>query len=208
MIKEYFLVGRKDLKAKEIRPICTNLLKIPIYFADIIVERIGKEQYVDLQTFVTFFKKHMHGKDACKRSFYLLDQNEKGYLTQEYFWPLLRSILDLHPGLEFLKATPEFQDKYAGTVIQRILFELDWDDDGKISYRDYRHSKLFPTLIRLENEEEINTIRDFFIYEHFYVIYCRFYELDMDHDEYISIDDFGKTYQTPLSFALVGACEI
>jgi serine/threonine-protein phosphatase 2A regulatory subunit B'' len=84
-------------------------------------------------------------------------------------------------------------------VVQRILFELDWDDDGKILYRDFKHSKLFATLQRLENEEEINSIRDFFIYEHFYVIYCKFYELDLDHDEYISIEDFGKYNRHALS---------
>jgi serine/threonine-protein phosphatase 2A regulatory subunit B'' len=86
----------------------------------------------------------------------------------------------MHPGLEFLKATPEFQDKYAGTVTQRIFYELDWDDDGKIHFRDYKRSKLYRTFERLQQEDEINSIRDFFIYEHFYVIYCRFYELDLD----------------------------
>lgn len=29
-----------------------------------------------------------------------------------------------------------------------------------------------------DNEEDINTIPEFFSYEHFYVLYCRFYELD------------------------------
>ena len=105
----------------------------------------------------------------------------------------------MHPGLEFLKATPEFQDKYAGTVIQRIFYELDWDDNGKINFRDYKRSKLYRTLERLQQEEEINAIRDFFIYEHFYVIYCRFYELDLDHDEFINREDFGKYSRHALS---------
>ena len=85
------------------------------------------------------------------------------------------------------------------TVVERIMFELDWNDDGKIKLRDFRQSKLFQTLLRLENEEEINTIRDFFIYEHFYVIYCRFHELDVDHDQYISKEDFGKYNRHALS---------
>jgi serine/threonine-protein phosphatase 2A regulatory subunit B'' len=105
----------------------------------------------------------------------------------------------MHPGLEFLKATPEFQDKYAGTVTQRIFYELDWDDDGKIHFRDYKRSKLYRTFERLQQEDEINSIRDFFIYEHFYVIYCRFYELDLDHDEYINREDFGKYSRHALS---------
>lgn len=43
----------------------------------------------------------------------------------------------------------------------------------------------FQTYI-LEEEEDINQITDYFSYEHFYVIYCKFWELDSDHDLYIS----------------------
>ena len=117
MIKDHFLLGRRDLKAKELRPLCTKLLKIPIYFAELIIARIGKDNYVDQETFKNFFKFTMYHKEPAKRSFWLIDQGEKGYLTGDDCWPLLRSILDQHPGLEFLKATPEFQDKYASTVI-------------------------------------------------------------------------------------------
>lgn len=42
-------------------------------------------------------------------------------------------------------------------------------------------------------------VTDFFSYEHFYVIYCKFWELDTDHDLEIDAQDlmrhgdFGKT---------------
>jgi serine/threonine-protein phosphatase 2A regulatory subunit B'' len=35
-------------------------------------------------------------------------------------------------------------------------------------------------------------VRDFFSYEHFYVLYCKFWELDEDHDFHINKEDFGK----------------
>ncbi len=38
--------------------------------------------------------------------------------------PLMDSILQFHPGLEFLKETLEFQRKYAETVIYRIFYSL------------------------------------------------------------------------------------
>jgi serine/threonine-protein phosphatase 2A regulatory subunit B'' len=47
-------------------------------------------------------------------------------------------------------------------------------------------------LDRLEQEEDINRIHDYFSYEHFYVIYCKFWELDSDHDLYINRDDLAK----------------
>ena len=46
------------------------------------------------------------------------------YLTYADFQPLLDCILQLHPGLEFLKETSEFQKKYAETVVYRIFYSL------------------------------------------------------------------------------------
>jgi len=34
----------------------------------------------------------------------------------------------------------------------------------------------------LDDITDINRITDYFSYEHFYVTYCKFWELDTDHD--------------------------
>jgi serine/threonine-protein phosphatase 2A regulatory subunit B'' len=68
-------------------------------------------------------------------------------------------LLATHPGLEFLQATPEFQDRYADTVIMRIFFSLDVNDDGKITYRDFKNSNLFNVLMTVSKEDDINKIR-------------------------------------------------
>lgn len=44
----------------------------------------------------------------------------------------------------------------------------------------------------LEQEEDVNQLTEFFSYEHFYVIYCKFWELDTDHDLYIDQKDLGR----------------
>ena len=44
----------------------------------------------------------------------------------------------------------------------------------------------------LEEEDDINQITDYFSYEHFYVIYCKFWELDTDHDLYIDPKDLAR----------------
>ena len=44
----------------------------------------------------------------------------------------------------------------------------------------------------LDKDDDINKIRDYFSYEHFYVLYCKFWELDTDHDFYINKDEFSK----------------
>lgn len=44
----------------------------------------------------------------------------------------------------------------------------------------------------LEQEEDVNQLTEFFSYEHFYVIYCKFWELDTDHDLYIDQRDLMR----------------
>ena len=51
---------------------------------------------------------------------------------------------------------------------------------------------LLQILQVLEEEDDINQINDFFSYEHFYVIYCKFWELDKDHDLFIDRADLAR----------------
>lgn len=44
----------------------------------------------------------------------------------------------------------------------------------------------------LEEEADINQLTEFFSYEHFYVIYCKFWELDTDHDLLIDAQDLAR----------------
>ena len=44
----------------------------------------------------------------------------------------------------------------------------------------------------MEHEDDINKITDYFSYEHFYVIYCKFWELDTDHDLLIDVQDLSR----------------
>lgn len=57
---------------------------------------------------------------------------------------------------------------------------------------ELRRSNFLQTLALLEEEDDINQITDYFSYEHFYVIYCKFWELDADHDLYIDPKDLSR----------------
>ncbi|KAG8135835.1 putative Serine-threonine-protein [Naja naja] len=83
-------------------------------------------------------------------------------------------IVETHPGLTFLKDAPEFHSRYITT-----------------------------TLALLEEEEDINQITDYFSYEHFYVIYCKFWELDTDHDLYINQSDLTRYNDQALSSRII-----
>jgi serine/threonine-protein phosphatase 2A regulatory subunit B'' len=78
-----------------------------------------------------------------KRLFSLIAKAGANHITPEDFKPMFSYLLEKHPGLEFLQQTPEFQERYADTVVMRIFYTLDANDDGKIYYRDFKNSNLF-----------------------------------------------------------------
>lgn len=104
----------------------------------------------------------------------------------------MKELLNTHPGLKFLDSTPEFQEKYTDTVIIRIFWNYDLDDNNKLNLSDVRKSNIYKSFMQVDEEEDINNVRDLFSYEHFYVLYCRFWELDNDHDYYITKEEFSK----------------
>jgi len=106
----------------------------------------------------------------------------------------LSAVLLQHPGLDFLREATEFQDRYTDTVISRIFFVYDRKDVGRIHLKDLRrHSpSVMDAWKQLAEHEDIKMVRDFFSYEHFYVIYCTFWELDADHDFLLDKDDLLK----------------
>lgn len=77
-------------------------------------------------------------------------------------------------------------------MIARIYYNVNRSWSGQITLAELRHSNLLTTIRLLEEEEDINQITDFFSYEHFYVIYCKFWELDKDHDLFIDKKDLAR----------------
>ena len=77
-------------------------------------------------------------------------------------------------------------------VIARIFFIVNRSWSGFITLSELRRSNLLTTLRLLQEEDDVNQITDFFSYEHFYVIYCKFWELDKDHDLFIDREDLAR----------------
>lgn len=62
---------------------------------------------------------------------------------------------------------------------------------------DFRRSGIARSLLLADSEDDINNVRHLLSYEHFYVIYCKFWELDSDHDLMLDRDDllqYGECY--------------
>ncbi|KAI1702891.1 EF-hand domain pair domain-containing protein [Ditylenchus destructor] len=114
------------------------------------------------------------------------------HISKEDFMPMLMDLIHTHPGLHFLKDAPQFHSKYCEVVIVRIFWNVNRSWTGLITPEELRRSNFLETLHSLEEVTDINKITDYFSYEHFYVTYCKFWEIDTDHDMVISRDDMRQ----------------
>lgn len=148
-----------------------------------------RNNYTALQLTIPYTNTHKNNK-----------QSHKGYL----FSPFLTSILVGH------------LEKYAVTVITRIFYSLCCrrcggaggvggvtTNGGKITLRQLKRSNLLEAMHNVDTEDDINKVTQYFSYEHFYVLYCRFWELDHDRDYLITRDDLLKYADSSLSPTIV-----
>ncbi|KAJ3182628.1 Serine/threonine-protein phosphatase 2A regulatory subunit B'' subunit alpha [Geranomyces variabilis] len=91
-------------------------------------------------------------------------------------------VVQNHPGLVFLRDMDVFQTRYVTTVVARIFYAKSRNTDPQMSLQEFRKDGILPLLRNLQNVDDINQSRDVFSYKHFYVMYCKFWELDTDHD--------------------------
>lgn len=178
----------------------------PLYWKAAMFNAAGGERtgFVSVRSFVAMWRQLLQScHDDAAKFLYLLAKPNCDYLEQEDFIPLLQDVVETHPGLTFLKDAPEFHSRYITTVIQRIFYMVNRSWSGKITLTEMRKSNFLQTLALLEEEDDINQITDYFSYEHFYVIYCKFWELDTDHDLYINQKDLARYNDHALSTRII-----
>uniref|UniRef100_A0A7N9IC35 EF-hand domain-containing protein n=1 Tax=Macaca fascicularis TaxID=9541 RepID=A0A7N9IC35_MACFA len=86
------------------------------------------------------------------------------------------------------------------TVIQRIFYTVNRSWSGRITAPAW---SLPANVALLEEEADINQLTEFFSYEHFYVIYCKFWELDTDHDLLIDAHDLARHNDHAISTKMI-----
>ncbi|CAF1341647.1 unnamed protein product [Adineta steineri] len=179
--------------------------KAPLFRA-CVYDALGSKTTITPNTTVAYSQFEVFWKKVCKNNHddaskfvYILALSSplslptnRQYLTTDDWDYLIQDIIDTHPGLKFLREAREFHSRYIKTVIARIYYNCNRSWSGKLTIQELRRSNFLSTLDRIEEEEDINRIHDYFSYEHFYVIYCKFWELDSDHDLLISRDDLAK----------------
>ena len=145
--------------------------------------RVGRE------AFLSFYTARLALEDSAGRAFAVLQKGDRAWLGHADLRPLLLELLRCHPGLDFLREAPEFQDRYVETVVYRLFFGVARADPVRITLRELRRSDALEAFFAVDETDDINRVLRYFSYEHFYVIYCRFWELDSDHDFLLDRED-------------------
>lgn len=161
---------------------------------------INKHMFVTYANFEQVWSKLMVSCHDRPSLFLKLIAASGNTIVYDDWEPLMQDIVDTHPGLKFLHDHKEFHTRYIKTVIARIYYTVNRSWSGKITLTELKRSNFLQVLESLEFEDDINLIKDYFSYEHFYVIYCKFWELDKDHDLFITKEDlyrhnnYGKAF--------------
>ncbi|XP_024969171.1 serine/threonine protein phosphatase 2A regulatory subunit B''beta isoform X1 [Cynara cardunculus var. scolymus] len=203
---QFFYGHPNGLSLDEFKPVTKEICMLPSFFSTTLFKKIdvGSTGIVTRESFVDFWvNRNMLTKDTATQIYTLLKQPDLRYLTQEDFKPILRELLATHPGLEFLQSTPEFQERYAETVIYRIFYYVNRTGNGRLTLRELKRGNLIDAMLHADEEEDINKVLRYFSYEHFYVIYCKFWELDTDHDFLIDKENLIRYGNHALTYRIV-----
>jgi serine/threonine-protein phosphatase 2A regulatory subunit B'' len=205
-VKEEFekVEGGKVLK-NQVGPI-VKALGLPLYWKCPFFNFTGGDKmgHVTLQAGLAAWKKLVSNcHDESSRFLRLVAKPGRQFVEFDDFLPLIQDVVDTHPGLTFLQDAPEFHSRYVQTVISRIFYTVNRSWSSRITLPEIRKSNFLETVRRLEVEDDINQITDYFSYEHFYVIYCKFWELDKDHDLLISKEDLSRHNDHAISSRII-----
>ena len=94
----------------------------------------------------------IENKEITYRAFYLISSDKKKrFCTIDDFRVLFQDILEYHAGLEFLKDTPDFQGWYSLCVIHRMFYMANRKCDYKMTYREFKNSRILQSILDIEN---------------------------------------------------------
>jgi len=163
----------------------------------------GSHLTIKFKPFIQFWVEEIEPFDNYERFFRMIKSPNCDYIVKDDFIPFLQQLLIFHPGLFFLEHHEDFKNKYALAVITRIFYTVNTSRTGQISLKELRNSNLLEAFLHVDEDIDINRAVDFFSYEHFYVLYCKFFELDTDRDFIIHREDLVKYADHSLSENIV-----
>mmetsp|Transcript_40582 Transcript_40582/g.95310 ORF Transcript_40582/g.95310 Transcript_40582/m.95310 type:complete len:566 (+) Transcript_40582:161-1858(+) len=213
-IGRIFSAHAEGLSRETLMPFTTKVCGYPSFFNQSLFNKMTEgsdDKTVSKGQCQAWWTAQVKQKSPEERLFNLLRNGSARFVSREDWREHLSVLLDTHPGLDFLKGTPEFQDRYLECVVERIYYVNNRAENYKMTLSEIQRSNLCSVLKLVDEEPDINKVMDYFSYEHFYVLYCKFWELDTDHDFLLDRDDVVKLSNYALTYRIVdrvfaGAC--
>jgi serine/threonine-protein phosphatase 2A regulatory subunit B'' len=113
--------------------------------------------------------------------------------------PFVRAVVETHPSLAFLKDEFMFQEKFIEFIVARCFIVMDTDLRGIATLTQFRQVDLSGMFRAAEGMKDVNEAHHIFNYQHFYVAFCKFWDLDTDSDGLISKEDLAKHNESAVS---------
>ncbi|XP_022746801.1 probable serine/threonine protein phosphatase 2A regulatory subunit B''gamma isoform X3 [Durio zibethinus] len=163
-INQFFYGHPDGLQLHEFKLVTKEICKLPSFFSSSLFRKIDVNS-TGLITRDAFIDYWVNGKmltmDMATQIYTTLKQPDLKYLSQDDFKPVLQELLATHPGLEFLQSTPEFQERYAETVIYRIYYYMNRSGNGHLTLRELKRGNLIDAMLHADEEEDINKVLRF-----------------------------------------------
>ncbi|KAI9316936.1 hypothetical protein BDR26DRAFT_927388 [Obelidium mucronatum] len=154
------------------------------------------------EKFITHVYQHLN-PDMEALVFDLLKPSSRDYIEASDFRIVVEDILQTHAAFEFLASSPAFQARFTETVISRLFYLYPRNGRNRLNLREFRLTgitDIFHQVTTATNSLGTN-IPSVFSYKDFYVIYCKFWELDRDRDMMLTIYDLELYGRRALSHA-------
>ncbi|CAN1279303.1 Probable serine/threonine protein phosphatase 2A regulatory subunit B''gamma [Linum perenne] len=179
-IDQHFNGHMDGLHLNEFKSAAKDICKLPSFFSSVLFRRIDVNGVgvVTRDQFIDYWVKGNYlTMDLATRIFFILKQSDREYLAQ-------------------CNGTAE-------TVIYRIFHYVNRSGTGCLTLKELKRSNLIVAMHKVDEEEDINKVLRYFSYEHFYVIYCKFWELDTDHDFFIDKENLIRYGNHALTYRIV-----
>ncbi|KAH0795656.1 serine/threonine-protein phosphatase 2A regulatory subunit B'' subunit beta isoform X1 [Histomonas meleagridis] len=149
--------------------------------------------------FQKFWKDNLYGRDPNERFFRLVRKKNRNYVVPNDLAPFVRTIVETHKSLEFLLDEELFLEKFIDFIVTRCFYIMDTELRGTVSLQQFRKMDIAGVFYNAERMQDVNDSHHIFNYQHFYVAFCKFWDLDADSDSYISKSDLMKFNDSSIS---------
>lgn len=190
------LSTKPDISSVDISHLLPKYCKLPERFAPIIIQNL------DLRTgkkFTDFWNKYILGNDPNERFFRFIVGDGRNFIRPHELIPFVSLIVESHSSLEFLKNEELFQKKFIDFIVIRAFYLMDTDFRGTVGIPQFRKMNLASVFYKADKMPDVNEAQHIFNYQHFYVTFCKFWDLDTDSDEFLSREDLFKFNESAIS---------